>query len=75
MLMILLDLLKVCQLLINMKYKTIWKILVGNTTNGNRDFVYVQSKELYDAFEIVKKQFAEPNLAMLAWERIVVLIK
>lgn len=58
-----------------MKYKTIWKILVGNTTNGNRDFVYVQSKELYDAFEIVKKQFAEPNLAMLAWERIVVLIK
>ena len=58
-----------------MKFKTVWKVLYQNMDNGDRGVVHVQEDELYDAFEIVKKQFAEPNLAMLAWERIVVLIK
>lgn len=56
-----------------MKTKIIWKVLYENMNNGNREVVHAESEQLYDAFEIVKKQFGEPNLAMLAWERIFVL--
>lgn len=54
--------------------KSVWKMLVHNTTNGSRDFVYAESKELYDAFEIFKNQFATPkDYILIAWERINVL--